>query len=87
MSKEYEYNGKIYSDENLSKAIDNYGGTLYDLTTELRKEGMCKRLTVYAIGDFTEYDLAVTVNRNHEEIKLYADYEDMLDDYYCWLEV
>lgn len=29
--KKYEYNGKIYCEEDLSCEIDNYGGDLYAL--------------------------------------------------------
>lgn len=31
MSKKYEYDEKIYCDDDLSEEIENYGGDLYDL--------------------------------------------------------
>lgn len=31
MNKRYEYDEKIYCEDDLSEEIDNYGGDLYDL--------------------------------------------------------
>lgn len=39
MNKRYEYGGFIYCDDDLSKEIKNYGGILYDLFSELERDG------------------------------------------------
>lgn len=40
MNKRYEYGGFIYCDDDLSKEIKNYGGIIYDLFSELERDGM-----------------------------------------------
>jgi hypothetical protein len=47
MMKKYEYNGKIYCDEDLSCDIDNYGGDLFDLFWELKRKGKVEEHTTY----------------------------------------
>lgn len=45
--KKYEYNGKIYCNEDLSCKIENYGGGIYDMYLELKKEGEAHENTTY----------------------------------------
>lgn len=45
--KKYEYDGKIYCDEDLSCEIDNYGGDLWDLFWKLKKQGEVSEITTY----------------------------------------
>ena len=45
--KKYEYNGKIYCEDDLSCEIDNYGGSLCDLYFALKEEGKAHENTVY----------------------------------------
>ena len=69
MSKEprYIYDGKVWSDENLSLELENYGGDLYDLYCELKKSGFCDEVTVY-----------YALEGNQKEYC--DDYEEMLED-------
>lgn len=47
MNKKYEYNGKIYCDDDLSEEIENYGGCLWDLYFELKKEDRATEEIIY----------------------------------------
>lgn len=51
MNKRYEYNGNIYCEDDLSEEIDNYGGDLYDLYFELKRDRVVDEYTVYYITD------------------------------------
>lgn len=56
MSKKYEYDEKIYCDDDLSEEIENYGGDLYDLFFLLRNNGEASEVTYYFIsGDPENY--------------------------------
>lgn len=55
--KIYEYKGKIYCEEDLSMEHDNYGGDLYDLYWELKKDGKANEITeYYTYGSELYYD-------------------------------
>lgn len=54
MSERYEYNGKIYCEEDLSEEIENYNGDLYDLYSELRKDRLVSEETLYYSDAFPE---------------------------------
>ena len=45
--KKYEYDGKIYCDEDLSCEIDNYGGDLYDLFFKLKEHDKAEEYISY----------------------------------------
>lgn len=45
--KKYEYNGKIYCEEDLSCEIDNYGGDLYALYFALKADDKAHENTVH----------------------------------------
>lgn len=47
MNKKYEYNGKIYCKDDLSNQIDNYGGNLYDLFSELEADDRAESVVMY----------------------------------------
>ena len=47
MNKRYEYGGFIYCDDDLSKEIKNYGGILYDLFSELERDGKAGCSEIY----------------------------------------
>ena len=47
MSKKYEYDEKIYCEDDLSEEIENYGGGLYDLFFALSKAGEASEVTYY----------------------------------------
>lgn len=47
MNKRYEYNGKIYCKDDLSNQIDNYGGDLYDLFSELEADDRAESIVMY----------------------------------------
>lgn len=51
MNKRYEYNGKIYCEDDLSESIDNYGGELYDLYWELSHDHLACDVTYYYATD------------------------------------
>lgn len=51
MNKKYEYNGMIYCEDDLSLEIDNYGGDLYDLYFELKRDRVVDECTYYYITD------------------------------------
>lgn len=70
--KKYEYDGKIYCDEDLSCEIDNYGGDLYDLFFELEKANEVAECTYYYCQD---------------EPKYYDCIEDLIDGSFDYLEV
>lgn len=70
--KKYEYNGKIYCDEDLSCDIDNYGGDLYDLYYELEKANEVAECTYYYCQD---------------EPKYYDSIEDLIEGAFDYLEV
>lgn len=72
-NKEYEYQGKIYSEEDLSEEIDNYGGDLFDLYWELKNQGHANETTLYYNTD--------------DEDKVYESYEELLMGEFKELEV
>lgn len=47
MNKRYEYNGKIYCYHDLSKEIDNYGGDLYELFSQLEADDRAESVVMY----------------------------------------
>lgn len=47
MNKKYEYNGKIYCKDDLSNQIDNYGGNLYELFSELEADDRAESVVMY----------------------------------------
>lgn len=51
VNKRYEYDGKIYCKDNLSKEIDNYGGDLYDLYLALSHDHLANDVTYYYAMD------------------------------------
>lgn len=53
--KIYEYKGKHYCDEDISLEDDDYGGDLYDLYWELKKDGLANEYTYYK-ADYCESD-------------------------------
>ena len=72
MNKRYEYGGFIYCDDDLSKEIKNYGGILYDLFSELERDGKVGYREVYY---------------NKESNEPYEDYEDLIESEFSDLEV
>lgn len=52
VSKKYEYDGKIYCEDNLSKEVDNYGGNIYDLYIALSRDHLANEKND---GDVTYY--------------------------------
>lgn len=74
VSKRYEYSGKIYCEDNLSKEVDNYGGGLYDLYLALLHDNWVKEknVTYYYTMD-GPYD--------------YESYEDLIELEFADLEV
>lgn len=51
MNTRYEYKGSIYSEDDLSEKINNYGGNLFDLYFELKKNGLAHEGTIYCAED------------------------------------
>lgn len=47
MNKKYEYNGMIYCKDDLSNQIDNYGGNLYKLFSELEADDRAESVVMY----------------------------------------
>lgn len=47
MNKRYEYNGKIYCYHDLSNEIDNYGGDLYELFSQLEADDRAESVVMY----------------------------------------
>lgn len=61
--KRYRYKGKVYCEKDLSETIENYGGDLYDLYFELKRDGKAAEQTLYFNPyDFEEY------YESHEEL-------------------
>lgn len=56
MSKVYEYNGELYSEDFLYMENDEYEGDLYDLYWKLKEEGKCHETTTYYVDDGRYYD-------------------------------
>ncbi len=72
MNKKYEYDGKIYCEDDLSEEIDNYGGNLYDLFISLESDGKAGSTFVYY---------------SKESSEPYEDYEDLIESEFSELEV
>lgn len=72
MNKRYEYGGLIYCEDDLSEEIDNYGGSLYDLFSELERDGIAGCREVYYRKETNEP---------------YEDYEDLIEKEFSELEV
>lgn len=72
MNKRYEYGGFIYCDDDLSKEIKNYGGIIYDLFSELERDGKAGRAKIYYRKETNES---------------YEDYEDLIETEFSELEV
>lgn len=72
MNKKYEYEGKIYCEDDLSEEIDNYGGTLYDLFSRLESDDRAGCTEVYY---------------KKESSEPYESYEDLIETEFCDLEV
>lgn len=47
MNKRYEYGELIYCNDNLSQQIDNYGGDLYDLFSELEADDRAESVVMF----------------------------------------
>lgn len=47
--KKFKYNGKIYSQTDLSKEVDNYGGNFRDMFADIAENGFGDRLIGYFI--------------------------------------
>lgn len=47
MNKRYEYCGLIYCEDDLSKEIDNYGGDLYELFSELEADDRAESVVMF----------------------------------------
>lgn len=59
LDKVYEYEGKIYSEEDRSIELgDRWGGDLYSLYWELKKKGLCNEYTRYTTGNDWSYESA-----------------------------
>ena len=71
--KKYKYKGKIYCDEDLSESIKNYGGDLFGLYFDLKRDGKAVEQTLY----FNPYD--------SEEY--YETYEELIEKEFDFLEV
>ncbi len=72
--KKYKYNGKIYSEEDLSEEIgEEYGGDLYWLYSELQADGKASEQTLYSAPSCPE--------------KVYDDYETLIEDQFDYLQV
>lgn len=57
MNKRYEYDEKIYCEDDLSEEIDNYGGDLYELYVALSHDDLVNDVTYYYVTDgTTDYD-------------------------------
>lgn len=54
MNKRYEYNRKIYCKDDLSNQIDNYGGDLYDLFSELEADERAESVVMFRSIDEDE---------------------------------
>lgn len=54
MNKRYEYDEKIYCEDDLSEEIDNYGGDLYDLFLTLESYGKAGSTFVYYAKESSE---------------------------------
>ena len=72
MNKKYEYDEKIYCEDDLSEEIDNYGGNLYDLFISLESDGKAGSTFVYYAKESSEP---------------YEDYEDLIESEFSGLEV
>lgn len=72
MNKKYEYNGKIYCENDLSLEIDNYGGDLYDLYLALSHDDLANDVTYYYVTDGTND---------------YESYEELIESEFSELEV
>lgn len=72
MNKRYEYGGFIYCDDDLSKEIKNYGGILYDLFSELERDGKAGHAYIYY---------------RKETDEPYEDYEDLIESEFSDLEL
>ena len=62
----YEYNDKIYCDDDLSEEIDNYGGDIHDLYLELKSDRKADEFTYYCSTDGSN--------------QTYENYEEMIDE-------
>lgn len=47
MNKKYEYGGLIYCEDDLSLEIDNYGGDLYELFSELEADDRAESVVMF----------------------------------------
>lgn len=72
MNKRYEYGGFIYCNDDLSKEIKNYGGILYDLFSELERDGKAGSTFVYYAKESSEP---------------YETYEELIESEFSDLEV
>lgn len=54
MNKRYEYNGMIYCKDDLSNQIDNYGGDLYELFSELEADDRAESVVMFRSIDEDE---------------------------------
>lgn len=72
MNKKYEYGDFIYCNDDLSKEIKNYGGILYDLFSELERDGKARSTFVYY---------------KKESNEPYETYDELIESEFSELEV
>lgn len=73
--KKFEYEGKIYCENDLSEEIDNYGGDLFDLYWDLKKNGEACEETYYYPRDIERSD------QRHDTV------EELIENEFDYLEV
>lgn len=75
MSKRYKYKDLIYCEDDLSEEIDNYGGDLFDLYWELKRDKKATGITYYYVRPMDG------------DCEYYEDYADLIKEEYENLEV
>lgn len=77
MNKKYEYNGQIYCKDDLSNQIDNYGGDLYELFSELEADDRAESVVMFR-----------SIDEDGEDGKyIYGDYRYLIESEFSELEV
>lgn len=76
VSKKYEYGGKIYCEDNLSKDVDNYGGNIYDLYLALSRDHLANEKNEGNVTYYYAMDGAYDYENHYDLIELeFADLE------------
>lgn len=76
VSKRYEYSGKIYCEDNLSKEVDNYGGGLYNLYLALSHDHLTNEKNEENVTYYYAMDGAYDYENYYDLIELeFADLE------------